>query len=442
MPQKKLPVVFPSIAHWKNKSVRNILLLALTVRLLWMIIILLHDQHGFLLADSTGYLNLAKNLHTSGVYSMSDKVPLYPDVFRTPVYPALLWLNYVGGYFIPFIIPLQLILSTLIVFHTRQLLIFFFGEQKWTGFLLLLLVFDIPSIVFANAIMTETLFAFFCSAAAVFLIRFSGEQQQQNLLLSALFFGLAALTRPVGIGLPLFLLPLIWLMLHGAELRKKLSIIFLFSVIYLTTISTWIIRNYYYYEKPFLSYIGSFNLIYFSAAQYESEKQNIHLNTARTQLYEEARHEMNGSPADYPAVFYSSCRKVALRHLLHDPESLFINLIRNEFRCWFHPMSGYIGQQLKTDREKSLLLNALVYFQYLQILTYSLLCATGIFYIFRKQNRMILLLIAGFFCYFFLTAYGPEMEARFRIPVMPVIVLLAALGLQHISLPADKKTNA
>src|SRR5258708_30653448 len=80
--------------RWFNLTAA-ILLVGLMVRMLVFVTILANPQRAFTLSDSTEYTQLTNNLITHGSFSLSQDVPLAPDITRTPGYPALLALLYI-----------------------------------------------------------------------------------------------------------------------------------------------------------------------------------------------------------------------------------------------------------------------------------------------------------------------------------------------------------
>ena len=427
--------LFPTLKSFRNPALLKVLVLALLIRLIWFFAISIHDSAGFFMVDSQGYLMLAKNTIEYGSYSMSTESPLYPDVFRTPVFPLLLMVFYSTKLPIELLLLIQIIASVLVVFYTYELCRVLFG-QKFAIIPALIVAVDIPSIVFANSVMTESLFSFFILLAGVLLVKHFFEKKFKYLIWAAIVFVIASLTRPISIGLPLFLIPVIWFGYKKYFTKNSLKPILIFILIYYSGISIWIVRNYVYHEKAFISYIGSFNLIYFSASELISKEKNTSINESRTYLYEEGAKLMQDLPNEKPAIFYSKTRSVALREIAKRPIAFIKMALFSEFKMLFHPMSGYIHQQFYPDwnfpKKEPLWFNLILYFQYLQILIYSVLSALGLIQLLKKKYRFQFIFILGIIGYFLCCSFGPEMEARFRIPIIPFIALISMAGMQFI----------
>lgn len=436
MKSNRTIALWPDKYHLSDRKLLLLLIIALAIRIIWFFLVFINDPNGFKLADSTGYLALAENIVDVGTYSMSTETPLYPDVFRTPIYPGILAFLYGCGLPFEIILCLQIIASVLIVFYTYQIACQFFSKT-YVFVPCLILVFDLPSILFANTYMTETFFAFLVLAGIVALLNYLNSDRYRMIYLSALFFGLATLTRPIGVGLPLFIAFFLFFVHPYFFSQRRIKTIFGFLFVYLLVISIWIVRNQVYHQKPFLSCIGSFNLVYFSAAELLVQEKNISLNEARTQLYEESARLMSVLPNEKPAEFYSKTRAVALKIIAERPLPFLKNMLHAEFRMLFHPMSGYIRQQFDQQwnfsPDYANFQKIALYFQYIQILAYSILSLFGLFQLLRKKHRILLLLISVVMFYFMACAFGPEMEARFRIPIMPIIVLISITGLELLS---------
>lgn len=410
---------------------------ALLLRLCWFVYILSVSPNGFMLADSAGYMQIAENLASGNSYSMSTTPPYYPDVFRTPVLPALYL--FCGQQLIIFIL-FQIGISLLTVYFTWKLTQCI-TPLFWVSFTAALLVAsDIPSIVFSNLVMAETLFTLFTIAAFYYMMKASGEKTMKYFLISSLLFGFAALTRPIGIFLPVFFLPVIILILKKRKtgfVKGIISFLFPWSVL----CGTWMARNYFLFGSFFFSHIGNFNLVYFTAGTIRSQAEHISLNEARVQLFEEAAEKMEVSPYKNPDKFWRNARNVGLHEISKHPGIFISNAAKANFRLFFYPMSGYVnypqtGKNPHYSWEKTKLFtvtHVLIIIQLLIIVFYSAGILFHLLSLFRKNTpKFTSFVLFWILFYFSLTGTGPEMEARFRIPLIPVLAILSALGWKFI----------
>jgi len=410
-----------------------LVILALLVRVVWFFYISGISQNNFFYVDSLGYQQLAENILNGNPYSLSGEPPFYPDVFRTPVLPLILVLCNAN---IEAFILLQIFLSVLTVIITHRLALRISGHKKIAFMAGLLVAIDVPSVVFANMIMTETLYTLFLLAAVYQLFIWKETSNRKHLLFSSVFFGLTALTRPIGIFFPLFVLPLLWLINRKKNvpvIKGNIQFLLPFGILS----GSWIVRNYLVFGSFFFSHIGTLNLAFFSAGTIRSETQQLHINVARTQLYEEAAENMSTTPYDDPAAFYVNLRNVCIKEMMSHPRLFLANAAKANFRLFFYPMSGFVNQvqtgmnpHLAWDvKELYPVTKTLVVFQLIFIIFYSTGILLCFILFFRKEfNGFLLFILTWILLYFSLTGFGPEMEARFRIPAMPYIAILAACG--------------
>ncbi|MBI2547530.1 MAG: glycosyltransferase family 39 protein [Candidatus Aenigmarchaeota archaeon] len=125
---------------------------------------------------------------------------------------------------------------------------------KEIGLLSSILLITLPSFVTYSVLFyTETLFTFYTTLFILSLLISINEDSKKYWMLSALFGGLAFLTKNNGVVFLLFL-PLIAIYLLIKEKNKPQIQLFrnyfIFAVIFLLVISPFILRNYYYYQAP------------------------------------------------------------------------------------------------------------------------------------------------------------------------------------------------
>jgi hypothetical protein len=428
---------------FSDRNLLTIFLVGLALRLLWFFYVLSISENGFLLADSTGYINIASNSISGNGYSMSDEAPFYPDVFRPPFLPGLLILC--GNQILVFLF-LQIVAGSFTAAFTYQLALRLTqhrGVALFSGWMIAL---DIPSIVFSNLVMGETFFTLFLLLAIATFFTFRERGRNKNLLWSSLFLGLAAMIRPIGILFPFFFSPLLLLVCKYRKNNWTKALISFFIPFLLLT-GTWIARNQIQFGKPFFSHISSFNLAYFSAADIYKEVHGGHINEARLVLYEEAMHGMKETPYNDPGTFYPRLRNRAIQEITQHPFLFFKNAFKANIRLFFYPMSGFINQTqtgLGPDEAWKIttpypLTRVLVVLQIIVILSYAIGVLFCLFFIRNRQWIGVMLILFFVLAYFSLTGLGTEMEARFRIPAMPYIALCSAMGWMSIKSSIKKQ---
>ena len=200
-------------------------------------------------ADAGDYFSYAYNLKHSGVYSRNQSylesnnaVPV-PDALRPPGYPLMLWW-FAGetptGKTILHITLFQALLGVGMV-----LMVFFLGRQFLPpGWALLpaALVAISPKLILAGTyVLSETLFSLLLlmAVSSVFL-QYRFPHRSALALLSGVAIGLATLTRPTLQYFMVFLLPVMWTLLPaGLRWRHALLTLFGFALAF----GPWIVRN-------------------------------------------------------------------------------------------------------------------------------------------------------------------------------------------------------
>ena len=430
---------------FKQKKLLWTLLLAAVVRLVYFLAIDITHPDGFYVYDSYGYWQLAENVRTSGVFSQSFAAPLIPDYYRTPLYPLfILFAELIQTDTLP-VIVLQIVLSVATVYYTYQLALLLFRHNTIALIAALIMAFDVPSIVFSNLILTETLFSALLIAAVFNFVKYTKTSSIKNLILSSILIGLALLCRPIGIFLPfffaLFTVVFFWKKKGKAVLHALLSL-----AVVLLTISPWLVRNKLEFNRYFLSVISAHNFQNFQAAVIYAEVLEIPISDARYTLRWKTFQEFEGDPNSQPYEYAKHIQNDAFSILLEYPKILLKNHAEQLLHFFIKPTRNYIDVQLGyvkntydgITKKPSIINHLLTKSSKLtiglvgyQLIVLALIYMSSLFSIvIFKQNKMVvyffffILLIA---CFANLTIPNVT-EARFRIPIMPFIAILSASG--------------
>ncbi|MFC2169582.1 ArnT family glycosyltransferase [Acidobacteriota bacterium] len=440
-----------------SKTACALLMLCLCVRVFLFAGIKLKNPSGFFQNDSYGYWKIAENLVNYGTFSQSDEFPLAPDHSRTPVYPILIAAMIKLGFNAYSVIIVQLILSCLtcllIVWMTYKL-----SGNYLSGLLAgLMIAVDVPSVVLANCLLTETLFTFLLvlslSLLAVYLKNYGMFGKRLRLLCaSGIIMGTSVLCRPIALFLPIFMVGMILFFFH--RINKKIIIsITIYSVICLLIIFPWIIRNQVVFGYPFVSTIGYRNMLNYRAAGIYAEKNNISLGNARSILSQKARSTYKGSQNDIVGMTKHQAT-VGASFILRNPAIYVRNHIKGLSNMLIKPIRSTIDLQLGFSKEgntltvwgkgkrdlsisgilskTSPLTFILLIFQMAIISVLWLACFWGIIKSFIKKDYLTCSIVLTLLIYFCLVSGGPEAYARFRVPLIPFIAIGAGVGLQSI----------
>ena len=190
--------------------------------------------------DASEYLDLADSIRLNHEYSYQGQ----PTRMRPPLYP--LFLAGIQGLFgtnLRFIQAAQVVLiaATLVVFYLLVGRVFGNKVAVVAAFLLSLYV---PFTVRAALVMSEVLFIFLLFLALYLVISAIQEHKVKYYVAAGAILGLASLTRPITVFLPLILIPLLIMVTRqqiGPRFALKQSALFLST--FLLVLLPWGIRN-------------------------------------------------------------------------------------------------------------------------------------------------------------------------------------------------------
>jgi hypothetical protein len=371
--------------------------------------------------DSFTYLAPAKMLLTGHGFATKPGVP---EVLRTPGYPLLLTLF--GTRAIP-VIVMQHVMNVglavgIYLFAMRRL-----GSRFIAMTAAILFAIDPPTIHYANKLLTETLFT------ALLFVVFAIGGQARVPVLHGVLTGVLVLTRPVAI------VYFVVMAVCFAIQRVPRRTIAIFVAAALAVPLAWAVRNRIVAGNFTVSVIGANNLLLHRAAGamaiLDEGDFDKDLVTEQRDLLEEAhdiieQKEHVEAAEDLPeavrAPYYSAlARRVILQHpvafALLTLRGLLVNIFDSDWD------SIMMVSRLES-RTIELAVDAFIAIVFA-------LAVVGLIALWPR-DRALALLIAGTVGYFLLISAGGEAEARFRVPVVPEMVIAAACGLAALRRPA------
>src|SRR3989344_2677394 len=389
--------------------------------------------------DQAEYGRVAINLAEHSSFSMGKEAPYSPDPARTPIFPIFLSIWYwISGDFVLYTI-INIFLSS------------------------------ITSIILSDLIMADTLFVLFFGLFLYFFARFiifNKDIKYSWIVLSSFLLGLSALTRPITqffIIIPILILLLSCFLPPKAMLKEFFFRPALFLAVFLLVLSPWLGRNYYHFNKFFLSSIGGYHLLGSYGAPWEAQKENISRNEEHGKIkdYIEKKY---GPNAMYDIEVSSQIGKEAKKEILKNPLSYglfhmgvipiyFLNndilLTLREVFSFKVPdfylarkiMNGDFGSIMKDFSGQSALWASVFLLSYAALFLKTVFGIGGVFLYLRKN------FLAGLFflmvIFYFPLIVGPEGHARFRLPVEPILIIFSAFLVisAHRFLINGKKTN-
>jgi 4-amino-4-deoxy-L-arabinose transferase-like glycosyltransferase len=414
-------VVFVSLQPWNSEQVNKTILVS----------------------DASEYHQLA--------FSLLSKKSLEDfDAFRTPGYPVFVALIY--GIFsnnIWFILLVQIVLNVISVFLVYKIALTVFS-RKIALLSAFIFAIDIEQALIAVKLLTDTLFVFLFLSAIYYLCKSIKENNLSSICISAILLGTATLVRPISFLFP-FIAVFSVLVLCNLKIKMKLVYSLVFSFVFIVTISPWLLHNYSKYGEPKLSAISGYNLLFFNIAYTEVHKTGKTIDQVRTDLIDMAIKQ--GADTTGPITFKNSqIYSNIAKHYIKDNFilyckghfmgilNMYANLDTQSITTIFH--RKYNPSNIVIYGEPNIFITIIDFFKSRSIIeifiafvigTYLLinylLTFTAIILLIRKNEKFVFLFILIILYFSALT--GTVGIARYRIPFMPFINTLCAVGLLH-----------
>jgi 4-amino-4-deoxy-L-arabinose transferase-like glycosyltransferase len=374
------------------------------------------------------------------------------DGFRTPGYPIFVALIYgISAKSVPLVLLMQIFLNliSLLLVYRIALIIF---SQKIALLSAFLFAIDIHQAYFAVMLSTETLFVFLFLVSVYFL---SKSLKGNNLLLislSALFLGIATLVRPISFLFPLVAVISILVINNKSELKIKTKLVYslLFCIVFIAAISPWLYYNYSRYGEAKISSIIGYNLLFYNVAYTEVYKTGKSIDQVTKNFYDLAVEQgVNATDKNLfkDSKVYSNIAKEYIKNnLILYSERNFMGILNMytgigsrgiagvfhlkpsyDFNCRFGEGQFKEIIDFFQKRTKGEIWLLFCYGSYLLINYFFALF--GIFILIKRNEKSVFLLIL--IILYFSILVGIVGESRYRLPIMPYINILCAVGLSH-----------
>lgn len=449
----------------KSKLVLLFLIIGFISRIAFSIPVFFDPSRAFACTDARSYRSIALNLLSGKGFSMSDASPYTPETTVTPGYPIFL-----AGIYAVFdnstiaVVLFQIVINVILI-----LIVFLFVKKRFGDTAALIsgaiLTLDFNTALFTTQLTTETLFTFLFISSILFLVEFVEQGRLRYALFSGILIGLATLVRPITLflGVPL----LLFIILSKLSWRKIAGWAIVIAV-QLACITPWIIRNKIVFDEYFYSTVSDMNLMRYHAVPLKASLENKPLDLASKELVESA---LGGktcrNDAEYFRLTGAGARRYILKHplpytgmaLLGGLGTLFSPLMMHEAGVFFagqrEPPSGSIMLELISLFSKGhfgdvfslLWKNRLGYYgiaAFVVFVLYGLFHFAKLGFVLKayilkglKDASMLLSLTTGVYMLAFL---GLAVVPRLRVPLEPLLALLAAIGI--VSKKREKNKEA
>lgn len=433
-----------------RNQITLVFIIAFLIRIGYSVLIQFLNPESIYLFDSWGYLHIAANLFDYGTYSQMTTEPFTADSTRTPFYPAYIYVFHILQLHGEWIVYLQALVGAGTAAIASQCAMIIKRNRTASFFVGLMVAFDIPSILLSNSVMTETWFTFFLTLAVFYFIKSVKYDEPKQRILTMLCIVLAAYTRPSAIYL-ILLFPLMLLVFNQQGLKYELMQAGKLILLGLLLVSPWIYRNQVTFEAPFFSSIAETNFLFHTASNIQAKVQN-------TSRREQEYNYRNNAPLKDLAfeynphvipIFQKFARTEVIRVINEHPSVASQIFLKSWIGFFIKPIRSPISNQInlnnsanskpltlvesndsywtsfmKALKEGAPLETGLLLFQILTLLI--LYCAILLSIpIWLKVDTKVGLMFLVIILYFSITSSTTDLDARFRVPVVPLLALFS-----------------
>lgn len=399
------------------------------------------SKERIIAGDATGYHKIAVNLLENNGFSTSESFPYAPDISRTPVYPFFLAALYaIFGYKPYMAILFQLIIASMTCILIYKIAKIFFNEK--IAFLAgLLTAFEYSGILYSNQLLTDTLFTFLFIVHIYFLVKFLTTNNNKGLVYSGVFLGVSTLCRVVSVYFLIFLIAVFFLHFRKS-LPKAIIKYSILTLVFLLTITPWMVRNYtvsgkflvssvqegvWYWHLPRL--IKSLPIERSSSQQIKrvpnpkrdpskTGNENLGMSTERKII--------NAGLPDAKRYIAGMFRFFTI--LGSSQYSQMLGLPYYRIKSSAGPLErATIAIQKKSILEWFFICFSLSFLIFL----YSTMCF-GIYAAIREKKFLKIALFISIIAYFAIATGPVSFTERYRLPIMPYIILLSGYGMNQL----------
>jgi len=455
-------------SRWWTPRLAGPLIAAAVIRVMLLVAVLARSGAGTLCqGDTASYLEPGRNLLFHGRF-VADGVP---EIFRTPGYSIFLAITSLAG--LPAAAAINVILSVFSVLLVWRLGRACFGVERIALVAAWIFAFEPVSVLYSVTLMSETLFLVLFLLSLERLAEFLRGHRLQALAVAGLWLAAATFVRPISYYLPVALaLGLFIALAREKGLRWKAPAVLLISV--MPWLAAWQIRNWVETGYGGFSSVSEKNLYFGVAtgvtAQVERRTFDIRTGLGNLGYFENPDHpgQFDPSPAyfarhpeqtewsqgqeatfmrseafrvirGHPGVYLRLCFNSLLRTVFEPGAGVLEHLLHPNspvHRIGFNADNGLARQAILLAETYPWIAAEKAFFGFM-LMTLYVFAVRGVFRSSVHNSCLWLLLETSF--YFLAVAAagaGPLGEARFRLPVMPAVCLLAAAGFRR------GKTNA
>ena len=378
--------------------------------------------------DSAEYVSIGRNLEAGHGFSVDPSPPYRPDLRRTPAYPLLLATVFrLSGGSVRIAAVVGALLGSIAAAATYRVALQLVGGEGALAAGLLLAV-DASSVAYDVVLLTEGLFTLLVVSSALQLVK--RPLLRRDLVVAALFLGAAILCRPIALLLPVALLPVLMWKSNGVV--RALLDYALVNAICGLAVALWVARNALVAGVMTFSSVGAANLYLHRAAAVEARIEGRDVDIVRDEWQREW--DANGRAASEQAKFTELVRQGWT--LIRRHPAIYARAYVDGLKRMAGPDKEAVRQLVSSGRETPVV-RWLIGISAVQLLVTYALAVYGLWYEGWKRQRWSAMMIPVTFIAYFVVTAGPEVYPRFRVPMMPFVLILSGAGLGAWLIPSS-----
>jgi 4-amino-4-deoxy-L-arabinose transferase-like glycosyltransferase len=386
--------------------------------------------------DTPTYLGPARALIDAGRFSLTAMDPT-PMFVRTPGYPAflapILWLTDSEWAISPIQATVTAMAVAVVILLGRRLLGLTAGLVAGALVMLDPLQFVAAGKLLTEGLTTVLVIAIVAVGALVLALRRPAEVPRIATLGLGTLVALVAIVRPTFWFYPLLVVALLVARLRTLPRRRLLGHLLAFILPVAVVVGGWQVRNHTAVESWQLSGISGINLYCYNAAEVEARVQGTSIETVRNQFgcpIERCQGNVGGpcwiTNPDAPGQGFDEWGRkgteILLDHPLQTARGVAAGIVRQVAGPGTDTVTDYLSIEPSRAFSGVLFVWAVVLWSF---------AAVGAGVGLRSRHRAFWAFVVTTIAYVLVISAGPAAYARFRTPIVPLVALLAALGLQH-----------
>ena len=380
----------------------------------------------FFTPDSVRYVDAAQEICETGKFNDFNKVP---EIIRTPgtsifLLPAVCSDINLRIYII-FLNSIMLLLAAFFTFKIVKLI----NIKMSPLFVFLIFLIDPTLSRYQYHVLSEIIFLFWFTLALYFFII-----GLKNINFYYFFFGFVIITfstfiKPIILYLPyyLFICFILFYSLNSSFRSKFKYPLFIASilglVIHFSLTQLWTYRNYNVSGIKKFTYIKTINSYYYMTAGIIAKSQKKDFLEVQKEFLIKTENFSENELVDYSNTEF---RKAILEYPF---ESILVGL-EGAMMTLFTPGTGQYAKMFNITNKNYE--TSKVIFNSIGFIWLAMMVFLATFGIIKIKKNIFSILLALIFLYLLLVSSGPMSYSRFRIPFIPIIVVLISCGFENL----------